>query len=180
MILLGAALLPLSAGQPQRRLRGNIDSNQTFTLTGNTRPALAKARDQGETDSAQPLIGITLHFTLSAAQLADQQQLQKQQLTRRTSQYHKWLTPEQYGDRFGVNSADLEQISAWLAREGFSDIAVARSRTAVSFSGNAAQVQTAFRSPIHRYLLNGESHYASAGDPVLPKALQGMVAGIGG
>jgi subtilase family serine protease len=180
MIFLGAALLPLSAGQPQRRLRGNIESNQTFTLTGNTRPSLAHARDQGEAGPALPLTSMTLHFTLSAAQLADQQQLQKQQLTRRTSQYHKWLTPEQYGDRFGVNSADLEQIGAWLAREGFSDIEVARSRTAVSFSGNAAQVQAAFHTPIHHYLVNGESHYAGAGDPVLPKAMQGMVAGISG
>jgi subtilase family serine protease len=180
-IFFGAALLATAASQPQRRVRGNISDNQTFTLTGNVRPMLAQTQDQGEVDGSLPLTRMTIHFTLSAAQLTDQQQLLKQQVTRHATEYHKWLTPEEYGARFGVNSADIEQITAWLAQQGFSNIEASRSRSSISFSGNAAQAQNAFHTSIHHYLTSdGKTHFANASDPVLPSALQGMVAGIRG
>jgi subtilase family serine protease len=174
-------VLAARGGEPQRRIRGNIENNQTFTLSGNTRPSLARAQDQGEVSANLPLTRMTLHFTLSAAQSADQQQLLKAQVARHSSQYHKWLTPEEYAARFGVNSTDLQQVTAWLAQQGFTDIEAARSHTSISFSGNAAQVQNAFRTSIHRYVMsNGTTHYANASDPALPRALQGMLAGMRG
>ncbi|HEY1950384.1 MAG TPA: S53 family serine peptidase [Bryobacteraceae bacterium] len=181
IVFLGLALLAMGASEPQRRIKGNLDNSETFTVTGNTRPMLARAQDQGEVDAALPLTRMTVHFTLSAAQSADQQQLLKQQATRKTSQYHKWLTPEEYGARFGVNSADLEQMTAWLAQQGFSNIEVGRSHTSISFSGNAAQVQNAFHTSIHHYVTSdGKTHFANSSDPALPKALAGMVASIRG
>jgi len=178
-LALSATLLAMGASQPPRRIHSNLESSQTFTLTGNTRPM--RAPDQGEVDPGLPLTRMTLHFALSAAQIADQQQLLKQQATRKGAQYHKWLTPEEYAARFGVNMADIEQISAWLAQAGFSDIEVARSHTAIGFSGSAAQVQNVFRTPIHRYRMNdGKMHYANTSDPVLPKALQGVAASLRG
>jgi subtilase family serine protease len=179
-ILLSSALLTLGA-EPQRRLRGSIDGNETFSLTGNTRPMLAQAQDQGEVDASMPLARMTMHFTLSSAQSADQGQLLKAQTTRKASEYHKWLTPEQYAERFGVNSADLQQTVSWLAQQGFSNIEVGRSHTSISFSGTAAQAQNAFHTAIHHYLTSdGKPHFANASDPALPKALSGMVASIRG
>jgi subtilase family serine protease len=180
-ILLSSALAALGASESQRRIRGSIENNETFALTGNTRPMLALAHDQGEVDAATPLTQMTLHFTLSAAQSADQAQLLKQQTTRKTSQYHKWLTPEQYAERFGVNSADLQQTVSWLAQQGFSNIAVGRSHTSISFSGTATQAQSAFHTAIHHYVTSdGKTHFANSSDPALPKALSGMVASIRG
>lgn len=179
-ILSTAALFAKGASQPPSRIH-SIDNSQTFTLSGNTRLIPALATDQGEVAATQQLDRMTLHFALSSAQSSDQQQLLKQQVTRKSSQYHKWLTPEEYAARFGVNSNDLEQVSAWLAREGFSNIEVARSHTSVSFSGNAAQAQSAFHTSLHQYLTaDGKTHYANISDPVLPKALQGVAASIHG
>src|SRR5581483_2249374 len=33
--------------------------------------------------------------------------------------YHHWLTPEEFGARFGVSENDLNQVVHWLERHGF-------------------------------------------------------------
>jgi subtilase family serine protease len=102
------------------------------------------------------------------------------QQNRHSSQVHKFLTPEQYADRFGLNSADIAKISTWLENNGFTNLQVARSRTWVAFNGTAAQVEASFHTSIHNYLANGEAHFANANDPQLPKALDGVAQGVRG
>ncbi len=48
----------------------------------------------------------------------------------------------------------------------------------LEFSGTAGQVQEAFHTTMHKYVVNGEQHWANAGDPQIPTALTGAVAGI--
>ncbi len=166
--------------QPPNRIHANIESNETFALRGNTRPILAQAQDQGPVDPAFPLPLVTLHLAMTASQRAELQQLLADQQTPGSSRYHQWLTPEEYADSFGVNQADLQKIVAWLDGQGFSNIEVARSRNAITFSGTAAQAESAFQTPVHRYLFNGQAHFANASDPILPKALEGVVESIRG
>ena len=33
--------------------------------------------------------------------------------------YHKWLTPEQFGKQFGPSDGDLQTVTAWLQSRGF-------------------------------------------------------------
>ena len=38
----------------------------------------------------------------------------------KSPQYHrKWLTPEQFGERFGVTRDDVDTASVWLRKQGF-------------------------------------------------------------
>ena len=46
--------------------------------------------------------------------------------------YHQWLTPEQFGARFGLSSSDLAKVSAWLTSQGFTITSVARSSTFIT------------------------------------------------
>jgi subtilase family serine protease len=179
-VLLTAGILTVRASQPAARIHSSLDSGQTFRVTGNTRAISSSSEDQGEVNPALPLPHMSLHFAMSAAQQADLTQLLQQQVTRKSAQYHKWLTPEEFGARFGMNSSDLQKVTAWLERQGFSNIEVARSRMFVSFSGSASQAKAAFQTSIHSYVKDGLTHYANVEDPSLPKALQGMVAGIRG
>ena len=179
-LLLSAPGKGLCAAEVPQRIHNEIESSETFRLTGNTRPMLALAQDEGEVSSAQALPRLSIHFAMSSQQREDLDQLLRQQQARGAAQFHKFLTPEEYGARFGLNSADIAKVTAWLESEGFSDIQIARSRTFVRFTGTAGQVQTAFHTTIHRYTLNGESHYANAGDPLLPKALEGTVESVRG
>jgi hypothetical protein len=123
---------------------------------------------------------MSLHFSLTPAQSADLAQLLADQQDRRSPQYHKFLTPEQYAARFGLNPADLAQISGWLEQSGFSDVKTARGGGWISFSGTAAQAESAFHVSLNQYSLLGQTHFANAADPQLPKALSGLVTSLRG
>ncbi|MFL6452151.1 MAG: protease pro-enzyme activation domain-containing protein [Bryobacteraceae bacterium] len=170
----------LRAARVPRRIIGEINDNRTFRVVGNTRPMLSLAQDEGEASSAQTLPRMSLHFAMSTQQAEDLDALLRQQQAPDSAQYHKFLTPEEYADRFGLNGDDLAKVTDWLSTSGFSDIQVARSRTFVSFGGDAGLVQAAFHTSIHRYSLNGETHYANTSDPLLPTALEGTVQSVRG
>jgi subtilase family serine protease len=170
------------AAQAAKRIRSNVEDGQTFPLEGAVRPAIALglARDQGAVSPSQAMPRLSLHFSLTQAQRADLDRLLASQQDRRSSQYRKFLTPEQYADRFGLNTADIEKVTRWLENNGFADVQAARSRTFVSFSGTAAQAQAAFHTSIHKYSLNGLPHIANAANPQLPKALESVVESVRG
>ena len=97
-----------------------------------------------------------------------------------SANYHKWLSPEQYADQFGVSPNDINRITAWLQSQGLQVKRVARSRTWIQFSGTAGQVGAALHTQINQYLENGAVHYANVSDPSIPAALAGMVRGFFG
>ncbi|MGO9008928.1 MAG: protease pro-enzyme activation domain-containing protein [Bryobacteraceae bacterium] len=176
--ILGAAS-PAILAQPGR-ITARIDSNQSVVLTGRV-PRLATAQnDAGAVAGDFPLPGITLMLKPSAAQQADLTQLLQAQQDPASPSFRQWLTPEQYADSFGASAADLAKIAAWLEAQGFTVGYVARARNFISFSGTAQQVSNAFHTQIHRYNVNGETHYANATDPSIPAALAGLVSGIRG
>ena len=179
-VFLGAAGIALNAAQAPRRIYAAIEDSKTYTLAGNTKPILPLAKDQGDVSGALALPRMTMHFAMTSQQQEDLQTLLSQLQTPGAAQFHKFLTPEDYGARFGVHPGDIAKITAWLSANGFSNIEVARSRTFVTFSGTASQAQAAFHTAIHNYHLNGETHYANSADPLLPQALQGMVESIRG
>ena len=176
------ALFPLyaSAAQPPQRIHGDLSDYSRFAVAGNVRPSLAHAADQGEVDGDTLLPQMTIHFSMTPSQNADLLQLARLQQTKHSDQFHKWLTPEQFADRFGMNEKDIERVKAWLESLGFANVEAARSRNLISFSGTAAQAQNAFHTAIRRYTLNNSSHFANATAPELPRALNGIVAGIRG
>jgi len=96
----------------------------------------------------------------------------------RSPEYHRWLSPEQFGARFGPAPADLARVTGWLRAGGFAVEAVAAGRLAITFSGTVAQVEQAFRTPIRRYRVAGRLHQGNAQDPAIPAELAGLVAGV--
>src|SRR3954465_2086312 len=92
--------------------------------------------------------------------------------------YHRWLTPTEYAARFGPAQADLDQITGWLQQPGFAVTSGAKGKQWVEFSGNAAQVESAFRTEMHHFVVNGEKHVANATDISIPRALAPVVRGV--
>ena len=129
-------------------------------------PNARPENDPGAVADSFVLPGITLLLKPSAAQQTALDQLLAQQQDPTSPNYRNWLTPEQFADRFGVSANDLGKIDAWLKSQGFTVTDTARGRNWVSFSGTAQQVKAAFHTEIHRYNVNGQTHYANASDPV--------------
>ncbi|HTV33548.1 MAG TPA: S53 family peptidase [Methylocella sp.] len=93
-------------------------------------------------------------------------------------EFHKWLSAQEFGARFGVATSDLETLQRWLAGHGFQVNYVYPSRMIIDFSGTAGLVKVAFHTKIHRLEVNGVAHIANASDPSIPAALRPMVAGV--
>ncbi len=156
-----------------------IDNRSLVQLKGTVHPRARSEFDQGPVSPALPLERMTLVFQPAADQQAALDQLLAEQQDRFSPNYHKWLTPEEYADQFGVSQHDLDLAAAWLRSQGFTVNQSARGRTWIAFSGSAAQVEAAFHTQIHNYLQNGKLHYAAASDPSIPAAFAGVISGVG-
>ncbi len=162
----------------QSRIAGAVTSESRSVLSG-SRPLLARAaNDMGRVSSSLPLEGMTLVFARSQAQQQDLDALLIAQQDASSPQYHQWLTPEQFGARFGMSDADLAKATAWLQQQGFTVNAVSRSRDRITFSGTAAQAEAAFQTEIHNYLIRGETHFAPSTDISLPSALSAVTTSV--
>jgi len=161
------------------RISRPIDSTEVGIVKGTAHPLARAEFDQGRVSSEQPMTG-ALVFRLSAAQQADLDQLLRDQQNRSSRSYHQWLTPEQYGQRFGMSANDLAKASAWLKSEGLTVSGVSRGRTEIYFSGSAGTVENAFRTEIHNYVVSGETHFANATELSVPSSLVEVVLGVRG
>ena len=131
-------------------------------------------------DPGQKIGGITLMLGTSASQQAELEKLFENQRDPSSPEYHNWLTPQQYADRFGLSPADMSRITSWLEEQGLAVDYVAESRNWILFSGAAGQVQRVFATEIHHYLIDGEKHYANRTAPSIPSALEPVVRTVWG
>ena len=162
----------------RERIWGAIDNASPVALRGNVRPMFRPENDLGLVEDSFKLENITLMFKPTESQQASLSALLDELQDPSSPNFHQWLSPEQFADRFGLSQIDMEKVVAWLQEQGFTVTQKARSRNWVSFSGTAAQVQAAFQTEIHHYLVKGEPYYANATEPSVPSALADVVLGI--
>jgi hypothetical protein len=74
-----------------------------------------------------------------------------QQQDRASAQYHQWLQPEEFADRFGLSSTDVAKAAVRAQSQGLGVEYQPHTRTWLRLSGSAAQVQRAFHIQLHRY-----------------------------
>ncbi len=170
----------LSYAATADRISGALSAGQTVALRGNVHHKALPQFDRGPADPALRFGSLMLLTVPTASQQKDLNRLLAEQQDRKSPNYHKWLTPEQWADRFGLSRNDVNKLTAWLKSQGFSGIHVARGRNWIRFSGTASQVQSAFGTEIHRFNVNGEMHVANVTSPKIPRALAGVVTGIRG
>src|SRR6202521_1725572 len=125
-------------------------------------------------------MSVTLLTVPSASQQQALTKLLADQQNPGSASYHKWLTPEQYADRFGLSLSDVAKLTAWLQSQGFSVVETARGRNWIVFTGTAAQVEKSFQTQIHNFKTNGETHFANTTSPSIPAALSRVVVGLRG
>jgi hypothetical protein len=180
-ILLSAATLaqtvaPLAPVEP--RIMQAVDDAQLTTLRGNTHPLALPRFDRGAALPTMPLERMLLVLKRSPEQDAALLCLLDQQQDKSSPNYHKWLKPEEFGKRFGPADADIQAVTSWLQSHGFEVARVSKGRTVIEFSGTTAMLQEAFHTEMHRYLVNGDPHWANASDPQIPSALAPVVSGV--
>ena len=164
--------------QVRDRITSFIDDDQRVTLRGNVHPLALAQYDAGAVAPDFPMEHVLLNLLPDAAQQDALNQFVDAQYNSESPYYHQWLTPEQYGERFGISDADTAQIVSWLQGHGMEVEEVTAGRRSIIFGGTAAQVQEAFHTAIHAYKIGDEVHHANVKDPEIPAALVQVVGGV--
>ena len=166
------------AETPAYRAIKPVDELQTVTLAGNVHPLARPEFDRGPVSGETRLERMVLALKPSAEQQAALDALVEAQHDPASPLYRRWLTPAEYGARFGAGAQDLARVTAWLEGHGFSVEEIPASNRLVIFSGTAEQVAETFHAEIHSYRVNELEHVANAQDPQIPAALAGVVDGV--
>ncbi len=165
-----------TSAQPQ--ITQPVDEQTLTSLSGNTHPMARAQFDQGPAPLGLPMERMLLVLKRSPVQESALRALVDNQQDKSSSSYHKWLTPDEFGQQFGPADADVQTVTTWLQLHGFQVARVSHSKGVIEFSGTAGQVQQTFHTAIHKYTVNGEDHWANASDPQIPSALAPTVAGV--
>jgi pseudomonalisin len=165
--------LPAHGAEPS-----SVRGEESVFLAGSLPAAARSELDRGPVDPNEPIERMTLALRLrpgAAERLAD---LLARQQNPASADYHRWLTPEEFGREFGAAEADLAEAIDWLEAVGFHVDSVARGRTWINFSGTVAQVEAAFRTSIHRFDVGGRLHQSNATEIALPSRIARVAHGV--
>jgi subtilase family serine protease len=163
---------------PAVRIVNSIDESQRVTLTHTVSPLANAVNDRGAAPDGMQLDRMQLVLQRSPDQETALRQLIAQMHSPGSPSYHQWLTPDQFGAQFGASDQDIATVESWLGSHGFAVAKVNPGRGSIEFSGSVAQLRDAFHTQIHKYAVNGETHYANSNDPQIPAALAPVIGGF--
>jgi hypothetical protein len=174
-------ILPAASyGQPTRKpvITGPIDSGVTVVLPGTKHPLAQPRFDVGAVDANLKMTRVMLVLSPAKDTASQIQTLLDHQQDRTSADYHRWLTPEEFGQQFGPAPQDILAVKGWLAQQGLQVTAVAKSGLWMELSGTSGQIERAFQTQMRQYQVSGELHIANATDLSIPAALVPVVQGV--
>jgi subtilase family serine protease len=160
------------------RIRENVDDAKRITLHGNSHHRASEDNDRGKVDDDLRMHHLLLQLRRSPQQEKAVEKFIEQLQDANSPEFHKWLTAEEFGEKFGVSRKDLETVTHWLRANGLHINVVYPSGMVIDFSGSAEQVARTFGTEIHYFEVDGQTHIANANDPQIPATLAPVVAGV--
>jgi len=155
-----------------------VDETKLVTLHGTVHKLAQPGYDRGAVNPSTPAGRLLLVLNRPPEREAAFQQLLKDLHTSGSPSYHQWLTPDQIGAQFGPAPSDMDAVTSWLRASGFSVSHVSRAQRFIEFSGNVGQVNAAFHTEIHQYMVNGALHHANSTEVQIPQALAAIIKGV--
>jgi pseudomonalisin len=168
---------PMSVG-PVDRVPRTVDAENRRTLSGYRHPLARPEFEVGAAEPEQAMDKMMLVLRGDDEQESALGNLVLAQNDPSSPLYRKWLSPEEYAQRFGASAGDINRLVAWLQANGMAVDEVAKSNRLILFSGSAAKVENIFRTSMRAYRVDGELHHANATEPSIPSALASVVAGV--
>jgi hypothetical protein len=138
------------------------------------------AFDKGPAPSALPIRNMQVVLEMSAAQRRALEAFIADRENPQSPGFHRWLTPDEFGERFGASPEKVARVTAWLRASGMTDVSVSRGRMFVLFSGTADTVEHALGCQMHVFEVNGKPHFANLEPAQIPPELKDAVAQVTG
>src|ERR1019366_2033246 len=110
---------------------------------------------------------------------AEEKYLQELQ-DKSSANFHKYLTPEQWNQRFAPSAQDEQAVVDWTKSQGLTVTARYPNRLMVNVEGTVASIQQAFRITINNYDVSGQVEFSNDRDPVIPANLATIIGSVDG
>ena len=178
IVFLFSSLLLAQHAAPTVRINAPIDASQLVTIKGSVHPLANAQNDRGPASPSMQLDRLHLILKRSPDQETALRQLIQEQNTPGSPNYHKWLSPAQFAAQFGPSPQDISTVEKWLSDQGFTINNLEPGNQTLDVSGSVGQLQSAFHTQVHKYMVNGQLHYANADNPAIPAALAPVVGGF--
>jgi len=162
----------------QSRIVGDVNNGERVRITGTTSPLISRSTETARLPGEKQLGRMILTLAPSAAQEQAAKKLVADIHNPASPNFHKWLTPAQFGNQFGLSEQDATRVRQWLETQGLTVHEVANSRRFIVFSGNVQQVEQAFSTEMHSYTYKGKEFIANASEIKIPAALAPIVKGV--
>jgi subtilase family serine protease len=146
----------------------NAGSGATTKLTNDVVHNLALATLNGPVPASQT---VTVGVFLSNPNQAAEDAYAKQLYDPSSPNYGNYLDSDTFNAQFGVPAASFQAAESWLQGSGLTVTPIESATDYVLASGTAAQVETAFGTPLANYTSNGRSFYANTAAPTVPASL---------
>ncbi|MGZ6364277.1 MAG: S53 family peptidase, partial [Ktedonobacterales bacterium] len=176
IFLSGTAGIFASPNSPSTRAIDTHHSHQV-RLHGVKPRALDDLKATGKEDGARLL---QLSIALRLAQPIALNGLIAQQQARSSAQYHQYVTPQSFTDRYAPSADNVAAVRNFLQQSGMKVTGISSNRLLVNAEGTVAQVEKAFGVSIVRYQLGKRLVFAPEQDPIIPDTLAATVLSIGG
>jgi hypothetical protein len=177
-ILLSTLVATAQTDSVRARITEAVDVERVVTLRGNTHPLARPEFDGGTAPDSLPARRMMLVLSRAPEQETALRKLLDEQQITSSANYHRWLTPQEFGQQFGPADSDIQAVTDWLTSQGFQVNRVTAGRTVIEFSGTAGQVRQSMHTEIHKFEVKGKEYWANASDPQIPYALSPVVSSV--
>jgi len=144
-------------------------------------PTWANARNLVEAvPSGQRVANLTLVLALHPDRQKALEELLAAQQDPASPEYQQWLSPSEFGARFGLADEQIDAITGWLESQGLRVDWVAPGRNFIGFSGAAGDVGRAFQTELNTYSVNGKRRMSVASAPRIPAEIAPFIQSIRG
>jgi len=154
---------------------GSSNADEFAPLAGNHLEAAAGLAAEGVAAAHRPL---QLEIYLSPRNKAERDRLAEELQDPNSPNYHKFLTVDEYAQRFGPIQDDVDQLSNWLTSQGFSIKHASAREGRILFTGDVATAQKALR--VHIAASHDGRHFANLEDPQAPAELASKISFLAG
>jgi subtilase family serine protease len=167
---LATAVLGVVAASPASAASG-------WAPTATRALSLVDALSQG---AAAPGTALRLTVGLTPQNRADLDALIRNQATPGSADYGRYLTPDEFTQRFGATPASASAVADYLGSAGMRNVTVSSNRLQITADATVAQAESAFHTTVAQFQQHGRTVLANTTAALVPSSLAGKVAAVAG
>ena len=159
-ILLCVAFTAGSNAQTIRRsaITQPVSAGVSVVLPGSKHQLVQPRFDVGAVDAGLKMNRVIVALAQPKDVQDDLQALLGRQQDKTSPDFHHWLTPDEFGQRFGAAPQDIATVKSWLEQQGLTVTTVAKSGLWMEVSGTSGQIEHAFQIGMSQEPFDGAGH----------------------